>query len=214
METELLTPTAPAWTPLVKRITFEEYLDSLTEESKGDLFDGLLYMQTPPSDAHEEIFGFLFDILRNYVLEKNLGVVRGSRTAIRFAEEHGTQPDIVFISNARRHLIYPYYIDGAPEVVVEILSPSTRKLDRGKKMALYAENGVLEYWQVDPEDQTAKFLRNNDGVWAPMPVGGDGIFHSEAISGFWLNVQWLFTEEPLSGLKIVPTILAGNKRKE
>lgn len=86
MEIELLTPTAPTWTPSFKRITFEEYLDSLTEESKGDLIDGVLHMQSPPSDAHEEIFGFLFDILRNYVLEKKLGVVRGSRTTPNFFE--------------------------------------------------------------------------------------------------------------------------------
>ena len=161
MEAELLTETITVWTPSTKRITFDDYLDLLTEESKGDLIDGVLYMQSPPADVHEQIFGFLFPLLQTYVVRKKLGIVRGSRTAIKFSGYNGTQPDIVFISHARRHLIHPYFVDGAPEMVVEILSPSTRHLDRGPKMELYAEHGVLEYWQFDPENQTAKFFSNS-----------------------------------------------------
>jgi Uma2 family endonuclease len=210
MEAELLTRTVPARTPSIKRVTFDEYLDLLTEESKGDLIDGVLYMQSPPSDAHERIYVFLISILNAYVVRKKLGIVRGSRTAIKFSGYNGTQPDIVFISDARRHLVHPYFVDGAPEMAVEILSPSTRHLDRGEKMALYAEYGVLEYWQIDPEKQTAVFFRNDNGSWTPMPVSEDGIFHSQAIPGFWLKVQWLFVEEPLDLLDTVMMILTSN----
>jgi Uma2 family endonuclease len=108
MEAELLTLTAPSRTPSVKRITFEEYLDLLTEESKGDLIEGVLYMQSPPPDDHEKIFVFLIGILNAFVVRKKLGIVRGSRTAIKFSGNNGTQPDIVFISNSRRHLIHPF----------------------------------------------------------------------------------------------------------
>ncbi|MCI0690491.1 Uma2 family endonuclease [candidate division KSB1 bacterium] len=212
MEVELLTPTAPSRTPSVKRTTFDEYLDLLTEESKGDLIEGVLYMQSPPSDEHEKIFVFLIGILDAFVVRKKLGIVRGSRTAIKFSGYNGTQPDIVFISNARRHLVNPYYMDGAPEVAVEILSPSTRKLDRGKKMALYAEHGVLELWQFDPEEQTAEFFQNDNGTWTPMPVSEDGIFHSKAIPGFWLNVLWLFAEEQPDRLDTVMMILTGTHK--
>lgn len=140
--------------------------------------------------------------------------MRGSRTTLKFSEENGVQPDIVFISNTRRYLIHSYYVDGAPDVAIEILSPSTRKLDRGKKMALYAAHGVLELWQVDPELETTDFFRNDNGVWTSMPVNEDGIFHSKAISGFWLNVQWLFDEKTLNknSLAMVPVILAGAEK--
>jgi Uma2 family endonuclease len=208
MEAELLTPTAPSRTPAVKRITFDEYLDLLTEESKGDLIEGVLYMQSPPSDDHEKIFVFLIGVLNTFVVRKKVGIVRGSRTAIKFSGYNGTQPDIVFISNARRHLVNPYYVDGAPELAVEILSPSTRKLDRGRKMALYAERGVLELWQFDPENQSADFFRNDNGSWTPTLVSDDGIFYSQAIPGFWLNMNWLFAEEPPDILDTVMTILA------
>jgi Uma2 family endonuclease len=210
MEAELLVPTPPARTPSTKRATFEEYLDWLTEESKGDLIDGVLYMQSPPSDAHERIFVFLINVLNAYVVRKKLGVVRGSRTAIKFAEYNGTQPDVVFISNTRRHLVHPYFVDGAPEVAVEILSPTTRHLGLGKKMALYAKHGVIEYWQIDPEEQTAVFFWNDHGAWAPMPVSDEGIFRSQAISGFWLQLKWLFADESPDILNAVMMILTSN----
>jgi Uma2 family endonuclease len=98
-------------------------------------------------------------------------------------------------------------------VVVEILSPSTRKLDRGKKMALYAKYGALEYWQIDPENQTAESFRNHNGAWLPLMVGDDNIFHSEVIPGFWLNTNWLFAEEELNTMDTAMTILAGNGKK-
>lgn len=216
MEIELLTPSAPftpTLKPPIKRVTFDEYLDWLTEEKQADLIDGVIYMQSPPSDVHERIFIFLSGILNAFVVRRKLGVVRGSRTTLKFSEANGTQPDIVFISNASRQRIHPYYMDGAPEVVVEILSPSTRKLDRGKKMALYAKHGVIEYWQVEPENQMAEFYQNHNGAWLPMPVSDDDIFHSEAIPGFWLNTNWLFAEEEPDIVETVMTILAGNGRE-
>jgi Uma2 family endonuclease len=209
MDSEILTQTLPARTPTAQRATFDEYLETLTEESKGDLIDGVIYMQSPPSDAHERILGFVFSILQVYVVRKKLGAVRGSRTAIKFSEYNGTQPDIVFISNARRHLVHPYYMDAAPDMVVEILSPTTRNLDRGKKMALYAKHGILEYWQIDPEEQAAEFFWNDNGSWMPMPVSDDGVFHLQAVPGFWLKLEWLFAEEPPDMLDTVMTILAG-----
>jgi len=213
MEIELLTPSAP-FTPAqktsTKHVTFDEYLDWLTEETKADLIDGVIHMQSPPADIHERIFVFLIGILDVFVTRKKLGIVRGSRTTLKFSEGNGIQPDIVFISNASRQRVHPYYMDGAPEVVIEILSPSTRKLDRGKKMALYAKHGALEYWQIDPENQLAEFYRNHNGAWLPMLVNDDDIFRSEVIPGFWLDTQWLFAEENPDRLKVIMLILAEN----
>jgi len=216
MELELLAPPAtltPSLTQSIKRVTFEEYLDWLTEEAKADLIDGVIHMQSPPADVHERIFVFLIGILDVFVARRKLGIVRGSRTTLKFSEGNGTQPDIVFISNASRQRVHPYYMDGAPEMVVEILSPSTRKLDRGKKMALYAKHGALEYWQIDPENQIAEFFRNHNGAWLPMAVSDDGIFHSEVIPGFWLNTQWLFAEENPDRFDILMMILAENGKE-
>ncbi|NUO78908.1 Uma2 family endonuclease [candidate division KSB1 bacterium] len=209
MHTELLTQSLPAEAPVADPVRFEEYLDWLTEEKKADLLDGVIYMQSPPSDRHEKIFVFLLNVLNAYVVRKKLGIVRGSRTAIKFSEYNGTQPDLVFISNANRDLIHPYFVDGAADMVVEIISPSTRHIDRVKKMALYAQHGVREYWLIDPDKRTAEFFRNDYGSWNQIAVREDGAFRSEAIAGFWMKVEWLFAAKPLDIVNTVMEILAG-----
>jgi Uma2 family endonuclease len=204
MESALLTQTLPAETQVADPVCFAEYLDWLTEETKADLINGVIYMQSPPSERHEKIFAFLFAVLQVYVVRKKLGIVRGSRTAIKFSEYNGTQPDLVFIGNAKRDLIHSYFVDGAADMVVEIVSPSTRHIDRVKKMALYAEHGVREYWLIDPERETAEFFSNKYGAWNEMAVTEDGMFRSQAIAGFWMKVEWLFSAKPLD---IVDTVM-------
>ncbi len=207
MDSELLTQTSPADIPVADPVRFEEYLDWLTEESKADLIDGVIYMQSPPSDRHEKIFVFLIGILNAYVVRKKSGIVRGSRTAIKFSEYNGTQPDLVFISNANRDLIHPYFVEGVADVLVEIISPSTRHIDRGKKMRLYAEHNVQELWLIDPDRRTAEFFHNDYGEWNEMPVDENGVFRSEAVAGFWMKVEWLFAAEPLDIVDTVMMIL-------
>ncbi|OGF53808.1 MAG: hypothetical protein A2Z21_01030 [Candidatus Fraserbacteria bacterium RBG_16_55_9] len=68
------------------------------------------------------------------------------------------QPDILYISNERRTIIHEEEIRGAPDLIVEILSPSTVGYDRTYKRTLYARHGVKEYWLVDPEEETIEVL--------------------------------------------------------
>ncbi len=205
MDSELLTQTLPVDIPTADPVRFEEYLDWLTEERKADLIDGVIHTQSPPADRHEKIFAFLIGIINAYVVRKKLGIVRGSRTAIKFSEYDGTQPDLVFISNANRDLVHSYFVDGVADMIVEIISPSTRHIDRVKKMALYAQGRVREYWLIDPEKKTAEFFRNDFGAWHEMAVDENGVFRSEAIAGFWIKVEWLFAATPLD---IVDTVMA------
>lgn len=208
MESALITQTLPAEISTADPVSFEQYLDWLTEENKADLINGVIYMQSPPADRHEKIFIFLVNVLNAYVVRKKLGIVRGSRTAIKFSEYNGTQPDLVFISNANRKLIHSYFVDGVADMVVEIISPSTRHIDRVKKMALYAEHGVREYWLIDPEKERAEFFRNEHGAWHEMAVDENGVFRSKAVAGFWLKIEWLFAAQPLDIVDTVMEILA------
>lgn len=208
MESALLTPTLPADVSTTDPVSFGQYLDWLTEENKADLINGVIYMQSPPADRHEKIFVFLINVLNAYVVRKKLGIVRGSRTAIKFSEYDGTQPDLVFISNANRKLIHSYFVDGVADMIVEIISPSTRHIDRVKKMALYAEHGVREYWLIDPERESAEFFCNEHGAWQEMAIDANRVFRSKAIAGFWLKVEWLFAAQPLDIVDTVMEILA------
>jgi Uma2 family endonuclease len=99
---------------------------------------------------------------------------------------------------------------GAADLVIEIISPSSRWLDLGEKKRAYAKFGVREYWVIDPFRQGAFFWKNNNGVWEDLPIDAMGIFRSFALPGFWLRVDWLFAEELPDENTIITTILAGD----
>jgi len=207
MGIDLLTKPVPRRKPPEERMTFQEYCSLLNEDQKANLIHGVLYMESPASFSHERLQVFLIQVLGPYVQRKRLGIVLGSHTAIKLSSYDGLEPDLLFVSEARRHIITEQHVEGAPDMVAEIVSPSSRLFDRGEKMSLYAEHGVKEYWLIDPYRQTAEFLRNEKGQWVPLPVDERGVFRSEVIPGFWLRVDWLFAEELPDILETVTTIL-------
>ncbi|MDZ7336892.1 MAG: Uma2 family endonuclease [candidate division KSB1 bacterium] len=211
MDTDLLTKPLPTRKRVEERITFEQFCDLIDEDQKAHLINGVMIMESPASNIHEELFGFLYTTLRLYVLRKKLGIVRGSRTLIRFSEYSGAEPDFLFVSCANLHIVKSQYIDGSPDMIGEIVSSSTRYLDRGKKRKLYAKHGVKEYWLIDPYRQTTEFLYNHQGNWMPLPIDENGIFRSSAIPGFWLRVDWLFAEELPDGWEVVNLLIEGVK---
>ncbi len=107
----------------------------------------------------------------------------------------------------RQHIVKHAYVDGAPDLIVEISSPGTAHIDRVKKKNQYAEFGVREYWMIDPNRQIAEFLQNHAGKWEPIPLSAEGVFHSLAIPEFWMRVDWLWAEELPDPLETVMQIL-------
>ena len=98
------------------------------------------------------------------------------------------QPDIIFISNARSHIIAEANICGAPDLAIEIISPSTERRDRIVKRNLYARHGVGEYWLVDPYAKTITVLLLGAGDYDAYAVFGEGdILTSPTLAGFALN---------------------------
>jgi Uma2 family endonuclease len=190
-----------------KLLTFEEFCDRVHENEKADLIKGLIYMQTPPSTLHELVFLFLVHLLDIFVREKELGVVLGSRAAARLGKYDGPEPDIMFVAKERQHIVDANYVDGAPDLIIEIISPDTAYIDRKLKKKQYAKFGVLEFWMIDPDRLVAEFLRNHDGKWEAMPLTAKGIFHSQVVPGFWLNLEWLWAEELPDPLEAVTQIL-------
>jgi len=141
------------------KFTYEDYKSLPESETKRyELLGGELVMIPSPNEYHQRISGKLEFILRAFVEDKNLGRVYDAPFDVAFSEEDVVQPDILFISKARFKIITKEEILGAPDLVIEILSPVTAERDRTYKRTLYARYGVQEYWIVDPDKKTIEVL--------------------------------------------------------
>jgi Uma2 family endonuclease len=210
MNIDILTKPIPRQKPPKERVTFDEFCEIVREDQKADLINGVIYMSTPPTLEHEDEFGFLLTIVRIYVRRKKLGVVLGSRAAMKLSDENAPEPDLMFISKEKLAKAKGKAVLGAADLVIEIISPGSRWLDLGEKKEAYAKFGVREYWAIDPFRQVASFWKNNNGIWEELPVDAMGIMRSSALPGFWLRVDWLFAEELPDESTVIATILAGD----
>ena len=139
------------------RFTYRDY-PLLPEGDRRELIEGDFYVVPAPSFRHQIISRNLGTLLWEFVRGEGLGQVVWAPTDVVLSLESVVQPDILFISNERRGIITEDNVSGAPDLVVEILSPSTAERDRELKRTLYARYGVREYWIVDPEDSSVEVM--------------------------------------------------------
>lgn len=177
-----------------KIVTFKEFYEMVDENVHADLIDGKIIRDSPAVPRHSRTIGFLDRLLGTYVEHRRLGEVFGSTSTVRLSVYQAPEPDLFFISSARKHIIIDdKYVDGPPDLCIEVISKTSRKRDRHRKFILYADVGVREYWIIDPLLFVANFYHNVEGEWQEIPVDEQGIFRSLAVPGFWMKVSWLFT---------------------
>jgi Uma2 family endonuclease len=116
-----------------------------------EVIDGILYIYPIPWWTHQLQLGHLNLFVANWVHDHRMGYVVGGRTGVVLDEYTGVQPDLLFVSYAREHLISERGVEGPPDLVVEVLSPSTEVRDRGLKLRRYAASGVTHYWMLDTD---------------------------------------------------------------
>lgn len=178
----------------VPLLTYETFLHHAPDGTKEDLIDGVGVPAMSASTTHERLFAFLLTVLRGYASAKGLGEVLGSRTLVRIDARNGYEPDLLFVSKARAHIVRERDVTEAPDIAVEIVSKSSRRRDARTKFLGYERAGVLEYWLIDPERRAATFyVRGDQGVFEPAPLDG-GVFASHALPGFRLDPAWLFAD--------------------
>lgn len=175
-------------------MTDKEFFDISPDDHKAELIDGEMSVASPAAEPHESLFFFLIHILGSFVTEHDLGIVRGSRTAMRLSEKEVYEPDILFVVKERLSIMQRAFIDGPADLVIEILSRGTAHFDRGHKLANCALAGVREVWLIDPDKRTAEFYRLGGARYEPIPVSEEGIFRSQAVPGFWLRTAWLWKQ--------------------
>ena len=144
------------------KFSYEDYKSlPFSEEKQYELLGGEIIMVPSPRPRHQIISSALEFELRQFVKERELGTVLHAPLDVVLGEgdeRDVAQPDILYISTDRVDIIQADEIRGAPDLVIEITSPSTEKYDRGYKRSLYTRSGVREYWIVDPDTETIEVL--------------------------------------------------------
>lgn len=142
------------------KFTYEDYKNLPESETKRyELLEGELVMVPSPGFAHQMISWNIGFLLGKFIKEQDLGIVLSAPFDVVLSQENVLQPDLLFVSKDCMDIITDLNIQGAPDLVVEIFSPSTADRDRTYKKILYARYGVKECWLVDPEEKTVE-------VWA------------------------------------------------
>ena len=173
--------------------TYEDYC-KLPEGAPYQLIGGELVMTPAPGTYHQLISSELEYQLKSFNYEKNAGVVLDAPVDVYLGESETYQPDIVFISSKRKGIIEPERINGSPDLVVEILSPSTAYYDLRKKFKVYEKSGVQEYWIVDPGEKSVQVFVLNNGKFAlDQEVGIGAAVHSRLLEGFAVDLESIFT---------------------
>ena len=139
------------------KFTYQDYRTA-PEDKRYELLEGELLLVPAPMTYHQRILIKLSTRLHTFVESNGLGEVFIAPCDVVLSNHDVAQPDLLYVSNERSHIITPENIQGGPDLVVEVLSPSTADRDLGYKRTLYARHGVAEYWVVDPVAKTVEVL--------------------------------------------------------
>lgn len=173
------------------RITYKDYLQ-LPAESRYEVLEGDLSMVPAPGERHQRVVVRMLAALVEVVEAKGLGLVYVAPFDVILADDSVVQPDLLIVLAENRSIIAPEGVRGAPDLVVEVLSPATAKRDTGVKRRIYGRYGVKEYWIVDPEARTIEVSVNLGGRLAVTGLfgGGDPV-ESQVLAGQVIAVNAL-----------------------
>jgi len=186
---------AATFTPAQFRLWVEE------REGRGDvnhyeLLHGRIVMNPPAAWPHGRIGARLVTALSQFVRTRHLGEVADSSQGYELPNGDIVEPDVSFISKGRLDAATIRdgdFLSVVPDLIVEILSPSTASRDRGEKLGIYEKSGVLEYWQIDPRARRVRVLVASGGQCREdQALEGEGAAASRVLSGFTISLAEIF----------------------
>ena len=173
--------------------TYEDYRELPNDGKTYQVIGGKLFMRPAPSTRHQKICRNLSFIIWNFVKEHNLGEIYNAPIDVVFRSVNVVQPDIIFVSKGRLKIIKEKGIFGAPDWIIEIISPSTDKIDIKLKKDLYEYFGVREYWIVYPDDEKVEVYLLKEGRYRLKGAfSKNETLKSEIIQGLKVNLGEVF----------------------
>ena len=172
------------------KLTYEDYALLPDDGRRHEIVDGEHYVNPSPNIPHQRISRRIAFALTAYAETHRLGEVFYAPCDVLLSDFDVVEPDIIFVSAEHAAIVTNANIKGAPDLVIEILSPSSRKYDEVVKLKRYDATGVGEYWIVDPERETVNVYRRADGRFA-LAETADAVT-TPLLPGFSLPLREIF----------------------
>ena len=175
------------------RLTYQDYAN-LEGDERYELLDGELILVAAPNEDHQTVSLRMIVRMNSFVEERQLGRIFHAPYDVLFSNTEVVQPDLLFVSTERDHIRTPANIQGAPDLIVEILSPSSSRRDWRDKRELYARHGVREYWIIDPTNRLVSVMQLKDGVLEIEQTCAEGdVATSTVLDGFGVRLDEIFS---------------------
>ena len=178
---------------LTRPLTYDDLLHTPDDGKRYEIIGGDLYVTPVPVPKHQQLSGRLYVACYGWVTPRKLGLIYPAPLDVLLGEHDTVEPDLVFIAQDRLHIVKDKFVQGPPDLLVEILSPSTRARDEKLKANLYARAGVREYWLVDPDQAAIQVYALADGDYRLLP-NQDGRARSVVLPGFEIDITALFAD--------------------
>jgi Uma2 family endonuclease len=177
------------------KFTYDDFVNFPDDGMRHEIIDGEHYVTPSPNTRHQSIAVNLTVALGSFLKVNPLGVVFTAPFDVVFSHFDVVEPDVLYISRERAGVLTDKHVSGAPDLVVEILSPGTRKTDEITKRNLYNRGDVREYWVIDPELDDVKIYRRIEGTFsraAELALERGDALTTPLLPGFSLPLRDLF----------------------
>lgn len=179
----------------IRKLTYEDYARIPDDGLRHEIIDGEHYVSPSPKRKHQRLSMVLGSCLHVFVEDHQLGEVYAAPFDVIFSEHDIVQPDLMFIANDRLPVLTEDNVQGAPSLIIEILSKSTRRLDEQLKLDLYDRSGALEYWMLNPFRKSARIFRRSGErllLVAELSAAARDVLTSPLLPGLEIPLAELF----------------------
>jgi Uma2 family endonuclease len=179
------------------KLTYDDFVHFPDDGKRHELIDGEHFVTPSPNRRHQKIVGELFGLLWSYLKRHPAGEICGAPFDVVFSDFDVVEPDLLFVSRERARLLTDKNVQGAPDLVVEVGSPATRRRDEKTKLQLYERFGVQEYWVVDPDLDVIKVYRLVEGRYLgamELTLAAHDLLRTPLMPGLELPLADIFEE--------------------
>jgi len=173
-------------------LTYQDLEDFPDDGKRREVIGGTLYVSPAPARPHQTVLGRFFAQFREEIELAGLGAVWFAPVDVQFSPLDQVQPDLIVLLNHRLDTYRGSTVFGPPDIVVEVISPSSTSYDRAEKMNLYESQDVPEYWLADPVALTLQLFTLQNGRYVEVPPDPDGLLRSIVVPSLVVDPAFLF----------------------